>query len=235
MTKFYGIGVGPGDPELLTIKAVNTLEKLDILLIPSGKKDGKSESYEIAKRYLKSTVHIEKRHFPMTLDLDAMHAGIAPIAEEVKAWVLAGKNVGFLTLGDPMLYSTFIYLLMHLKESVPVETLAGITSFGAIASGMNTPLVDGDASLVICPCTQPMATIEKTLLENDAVVLMKLYKNAEEVVTFLEKHDLSRYCIAVSNFGKPNEIVHKDLRAMCDDQLSYFTTLLMNKRWYKND
>lgn len=235
MSKFYGIGVGPGDPELLTIKAVNTIKNLDMLLIPSGKKDGKSESFEIAKPYLKQGIHIEKRHFPMTLDLDAMHLEIEPIAAEVIQWVQSGKNVGFLTLGDPMIYSTFIYLLKHLKDKIDVASLAGISSFSAIASGFNTPLVDGDASLVICPCTQSLALIEKTILENDAVVLMKIYKNSAEVLELLRKHQLLQQCVMVSNFGKPNEQVHDVHGDIHHDEISYFTTLLLNKRWYKND
>lgn len=235
MNKFYGIGVGPGDPELLTVKAVNTLKSLDLLLVPSGKKEGKSESYEIAKSYLKPDIQVEKRHFPMTLDLEAMHEEIAPIAMEVIDWVKSGLNVGFLTLGDPMIYSTFIYLLEHFKGKIPVASVAGISSFSAIASGMITPLVDGDASLVICPCTQPLDRIEKTILDHDAVVLMKLYKNSESVLDILKKHDLLKQCVMVSNFGKDSEIIH-DLKTLKEhEDISYFTTLLLNKRWYKND
>lgn len=235
MSKFYGIGVGPGDPELLTVKAVNTIKQLDLLLVPSGKKDGKSESYEIARPYLREDIAVEKRHFPMTLDLDAMRKDIKPIADEVIQWVKEGKNVGFLTLGDPMLYSTFIYLLEHFQNTIDVQSIAGISSFGAIASGFNTPLVDGDASLVICPCTQPLDKIEKTLLENDSVVLMKLYKNSEAVIELLKKHQLLKHCLMVSNYGKPNE-EHHDLSGDIDfDAISYFTTLLLNKRWYKHD
>lgn len=231
MSKFIGIGVGPGDPELLTLKALSAIKTLDLLLVPSGRKGGKSEALEIASPHLPKDIDTQTRHFPMTLDLEHMYGEIAPIADEVKAWVNSGKTVGFLTLGDPMLYSTYIYLLKSLQGSIPIETIPGITSFGAIAAGYNRPLVDGDASLVICPCTQPIEAIEKTIVENEAVVLMKLYKNASAVVALLKKHGLEKHVIVVSNYGKANAVFHDHLDRLSDDSLSYFTTLLLNKRW----
>ena len=231
MSKFFGIGVGPGDPDLLTLKAVNCLKSLDILVVPQGRKGGQSEAHIIASPHLPSHVEIVARHFAMTADQKEMDDAIDPIAEEIRALVLSGKAVGFVTLGDPMLYSTYIYLLKRLKDQIEIETIGGLSSYSAMASGFNRPLVEGDTPLLIYPCTEDLSDLENQLVLHDSIVLMKVYRNFEIIKALLLKHDLLKYAVAVSDFSKPNQKIYDDLSRVKFEDISYFTTILINKGW----
>lgn len=107
MAKFYGIGTGPGDSGLLTMKAVHTLERLDVLYAPEAKKGGASLALKIVAPHLPERLTVKQRHFPMTYNKEEKEQAWERIAAEIKADVLAGKNAGFITLGDPMVYSTY--------------------------------------------------------------------------------------------------------------------------------
>ncbi|GAB6106799.1 precorrin-2 C(20)-methyltransferase [Fusibacter bizertensis] len=229
MSKLIGIGVGPGDPELLTLKAIRALEKLDILLLPTGKTGGESEAYTICKSYIPSTVLLEKRHFPMTNDKNTMLSAIFEIAIEVRQWVNEGKTVGFVTLGDPMLYSTYGYLLKFLKDQITIETIPGIMSFGAIASGNNKVLCEGDTPLIVYPCVDDLKELDALLATQKSLVLMKVYKSFESVKALILAHHLEDDCLIVSDFGKASQKIFKALADVDSSELSYFTTILINK------
>ena len=233
MHKFYGIGVGPGDPELLTLKAVKRIEKLDVLVVPQGKSGGTSEAHQIVSPYLTAETQILYRHFPMISDVHAMMAQIKPIADEIETLVSEGKDVGFVTLGDPMLYSTYIYLLKFLAGKIEVETLTGISSYSAIASGANRPLVEGDMPLLIYPCIDDLSDLEDKLIAFDAMVLMKVYRSFDAIKALIQKHNLGKHCVIVSDFGKPNEKKFENIDRVTFEDISYFTTIIMNKRWSK--
>jgi len=233
MSKFYGIGVGPGDPELLTLKAINRLKTLDCLVVPQGRKGGNSEAHLIVSTYLNPETEIIARHFPMTSNQEEMDAAIDPIADEIKSLVTSGKNVGFVTLGDPMLYSTYIYLLKRLQDQIEIETLSGLSSYSAMASGFNRPLVEGDTPLLIYPCTEDLSDLERHLMAHESVVLMKVYRNFEHIKALLIKHGLIDYSVAVSDFSKPNQKIYDDLKTVSFEDISYFTTILINKGWKK--
>ena len=231
MSKFVGIGVGPGDPGLLTVKAVEQFKHLDILLVPESKKNAVSEAHQIALPFLPEDLEIVGRHFPMILDKTLMLASVKEIALEVIEWVKSGKTVGFVTLGDPMLYSTYIYLLKFISEGVVVETIPGISSYAAIASGLSRPLVEGDDPLMIYPCTADMTELRRVLETYDSIVLMKVYKSFETVVGMMQELDLLDKAVAVSNYGKPDQYIHENLAETDPSEVSYFTTVLINKRW----
>ncbi len=231
MAKFVGIGVGPGEPDLLTVRAVEQFKTLDILLVPESKKNAKSEAHMIASKYLPESLEIIGRHFPMILDKEQMLASVKEIALEVIEWVKAGKTVGFVTLGDPMLYSTYIYLLKYISEGVSVETIPGISSYTAIASGLNRPLVEAEDPLIVYPCTADMDALREVLTHYNAIVLMKVYKSFETVVSMMKELDLIQHAVVVSNYGKPEEVIHENVLETDPSEVSYFTTILINKRW----
>lgn len=229
---FYGIGVGVGNSGFVTKKAIDVLESLDILYVPTAKKDEKfSMAHKIVKEYLKDSTLIKDRHFPMNYDSDELQKAWSGIAAEIKADVKAGKKVGFVTIGDPMIYSTYIYLLRLLRDKIEISTIPGIASFLDIASNNNFPLVEGDDALVIVPATIGGAKIRQYLQNENSIVLMKVYKNFEEVVSILSEEKLLGCSIAVSNSSKDDEVVYRNIEAMKKENVSYFTTILVNKRW----
>ena len=230
MAKFYGIGTGPEDSTLVTIKAVNTIKMLDILYTPEPKKGGDSLALSIVKEYVPDTVEIKQRHFPMNNDSVEKMASWDAIAAEIKDDVKAGKEVGFITLGDPMIYSTYVYIMERLMDEIEVETIPGISSFSNIASNQNFPLVMDTDPLMVIPCTMEEEKIDAALQTYDCFVLMKVYKNFKEIVQKLEKYDLIDSAILVSNSSQEREVVYKDLRDVhLQEKISYFSTILVNR------
>ena len=230
MAKFYGIGTGPGDSTLVTIKAVNTIKMLDILYTPEPKKGGDSLALSIVKEYVPDTVEIKQRHFPMNNDSVEKMASWDAIAAEIKDDVKAGKEVGFITLGDPMIYSTYVYIMERLMDEIEVETIPGISSFSNIASNQNYPLVMDTDPLMVIPCTMEEEKIDEALGKYDCFVLMKVYKKINMILEKLEKYDLIDHAILVSNSSQEREEVFTNLRDdKIDEKISYFSTILVNK------
>jgi precorrin-2/cobalt-factor-2 C20-methyltransferase len=230
MTKFYGIGTGPGDSSLLTIKAVDTLKKLDILYTPEAQKEGKSLALSIVEPYLNDKIEIKQKHFPMNFDSVEKIDAWDDIAKEIQRDVEDVKNVGFITLGDPMIYSTYVYIMERLISKIEVETIPGISSFSNIASNQNFPLVMDKEPLIIIPCTTDEEKIDYALENYSSIVLMKVYKNFERIIDKIEKNNLMDYAILVSNSSLGSEKVYKNLREIdLSKKVSYFSTILINK------
>ena len=230
MAKFYGIGTGPGDSSLVTVKAVNTLKNLDILYTPESKKGGESLALSIVDEYLPESLEIKSRHFPMNFNgtekIQVWNSVSGEIIEDVKK----GKNVGFVTLGDPMIYSTYVYVMERLMEDIEVETIPGISSFSNIASNQNFPLVMDTDPLIVIPCTMEEEKIDEALEKYDCLVLMKVYKKINMVIDKLKKHELIDHAILVSNSSQDKEEVFTNLRdEHIDEKISYFSTILVNK------
>ncbi|MGL5693500.1 MAG: cobalt-factor II C(20)-methyltransferase [Peptostreptococcaceae bacterium] len=230
MAKFYGIGTGPGDSALVTIKAVETIRELDILYTPESKKGGESLALSIVSKYLPEGLEIKSRHFPMNFNDGEKVLAWDKIAEEIVEDVKNGKNVGFVTLGDPMIYSTYVYIMERLIDDIEVETIPGISSFSNIASNQNFPLVMDREPLIVIPCTMEEERIDYALQNYNCIVLMKVYKNFKEIIYKLDKFDLIDSAILVSNSSQEGEVVYTNLRDVhLEEKISYFSTILVNK------
>ena len=226
----YGIGVGPGDKELLTVKAVDTLKNIDVLYTPEAKKGGDSLALSIVKKYLPEDLEIKSRHFPMSNDSFEKIQVWNDVSSEIVSDVKDGKDVGFITLGDPMIYSTYVYVMERLMEDIEVETIPGISSFSNIASNQNYPLVMDTDPLMVIPCTMEEEKIDEALRKYDCFVLMKVYKKINMILEKLEKYDLIDHAILVSNSSQEREEVFTNLRDdRIDEKISYFSTILVNK------
>lgn len=201
MGKFYGIGVGPGDEKLLTLRAVEALQSLDVLLVPATRSGEKGVAHRIADRYLRDTLEIHPVDFPMVADeqifIDAGHAA----AEIIRQKIATGKTVGFITLGDPGVYSTYAYIVRALGEAVEIETIPGITSFCAAAAMANRPLVEKDEVLSIVPMNACDEQIEGVLACGDAFTFMKVHGREQRLVTLLKKHGLDANGILAKRCG----------------------------------
>ena len=235
MAKFYEIGTGPGDSSLVTVKAINTLKNIDILYTPEAKKGGDSLALSIVKEYVPDKVEIKSRHFPMSNHGTDKIEAWEDISKEIVSDVKSGKDVGFITLGDPMIYSTYVYVMERIMEDIEVETIPGISSFSNIASNQNFPLVMDTDPLVVIPCTMEEDKIDEALEKYDCIVLMKIYKKINLILDKLKKHNLIDYAILVSNSSQEREVVFTNLREEeIDEKISYFSTILVNKNNKKN-
>ncbi|MBR4642316.1 MAG: precorrin-2 C(20)-methyltransferase [Selenomonadaceae bacterium] len=227
---FYGIGVGPGDPELLTVKAINALKKIDVLIAPKTEKKSDSVALSIAQPYLKSNVEIIYQTFPMVKDFAEETETFEANKEEILNELRGGKNVGFATLGDPMFFSTYIYIFRLLKPAgVKIITIPGVPAFLAIAAQIGRPLAYGNDILTIIPATAELDAIKNFLDKADATVLMKVYKNFPEVVDALKAHGMIDKAILVSRCGLDDEKIITDVAAHKDEHLNYLSTILTRR------
>lgn len=175
--KLFGVGVGPGDPELLTLRGVKVLNNVDVICAPVSEPDGESMALRVVeKNGLLKGKKVLRLVFPMTRDKEALRRGRRKAAARVMKELERGRNVAFVTLGDPGLYSTFTYLLEELKDTVDVETVPGVTSISACLAVCNTSLAKGDEGVAVLPASEAEGRLGSLLLNFDSVVLLKAKK-----------------------------------------------------------
>ena len=139
-----------------------------------------------------------------------------------------GKNVGFLTIGDTMTYSTYVYLLEHLPEKYLVETVPGISSFVDMASRFNFPLMIGEESLKVVSLN-PKTDIEAEIASADNIVFMKVSRSFERLKQAILATGNQENVIMVSNCGKENQVVAYNIEELEEEDIPYFTTLILKK------
>lgn len=220
--KLYGIGVGPGDPELLTIKALRLIKECDIIAVP-GEIPQETVAYKIAEGICPE---IEKKemlgiHMPMTKDkavLKKCHEdGTDRLCEELSK----GKMVAFLTLGDPTIYSTYIYLHEGVKRrGYPVEIVSGIPSFCAAAAKLNMSIAMGAQQLHIIPASYQ---VKEGLKLSGTKILMKAGRKLPEVKEFLK--DCEEQIFMVENCGMEEERVYCGAEQM-PETAGYYTIVI---------
>ena len=223
----YGIGVGPGDPDLITLKAIKILQQVDIVAVPESKKELGSTALDIARPHLKADVDMLTLTFPMTRDVEKRLHSRRENARLIAEQINQGKNVAFLTLGDPMLYSTFQYVMEHVAaEGISCESIPGIYSFNAISNSLNLPLVSGDERLaVICELnSDSWAAVQHF----DTVVCMKVSAYHELLYKLLSNNAEWDFAM-VTNAGKDSQQVTRDIADLITD-VHYFSTVILTKR-----
>ncbi|MDU7198912.1 cobalt-factor II C(20)-methyltransferase [Phytobacter diazotrophicus] len=230
--RLYALGIGPGASDLLTVRAARILGKLDVLYAPAGRKGGDSLALSIVREYLGEQTEIRCTHFPMSADSAEKEAVWDDVAAALSAETLAGKQVGFITLGDAMLFSTWVFLLQRLGRPDWLEIVPGVTSFAAIAARTQTPLAMEQQSLAVVSCTAPEAEIKQALANHDSLVLMKVYGRFARVKELLADAGLLDRAVMMAEATLPGEQCWRQLAEVSDEQpLPYFSTILVNKQW----
>jgi len=225
--KLYGIGTGPGDPELITIKAVNALKSADILFVPVTKKEKESFAFEIVKNYVKSDIKIIPLHFPMVKDVSEKERKRKENAEIIKSHMKEHKTGVFVTIGDIMVYSTFFYMYDYLKNDLDIETIPGITSFSLISSINKHPLVMGNKSLLVVPVTKN-TDFETELDKSDNIVFMKVSADSKKLHDALIKKRLENSFVLVSKAGTEDEFISRDI-GILQSKIPYLSTIIVNR------
>ena len=226
--KFYGVGVGPGDPSLLTLQAVDVLQSVDLVAIPKSKLDRESVAWDIAKIHCPSNVRLVELEMPMTSDQQVLTKAWQDGAQILLTELKKNKSVAFITLGDPSLYSTYSYLLNILQEELPQEcitTVPGITAMSAAAARINLPLATGDEPLLILPSTKDVGEF----LNFPNLVLMKVSRRLPEILTILEKRE--RKAVLLTRLGQSEEKIRWEPKPQdfTSDKIDYLSLLLVKK------
>jgi len=229
--KLFGVGVGPGDPELITVKAVRVIKEADIIFTAASSKNTYSLAVEIASPYISSSARIEHLGFPMTKNEEEVEAAWIANAKQISSVMKQGMTAVFLTLGDPTTYSTFGYILKKMKCIMPeadIETIPGITSFHAASARLNRILVEGEESLLVTSGAYGGDRIRQ-VKEVENVAIVKAYKNITDINMALKDAGLYTKGVAVSKCGRKNEEIIENLDVLETREPDYWTLILASK------
>jgi precorrin-2/cobalt-factor-2 C20-methyltransferase len=229
--KFYGIGVGPGDPDLLTLRAVKAFKSVDVVFEVVGPNTKKSVSGSVLDS-LEIKADRFSLTFSMSLENDVRNAAIVKNAGIIAESLLQGKNCAFATIGDPMVYSTYIYILGELSTRYPeleVETIPGITSFQAAASISNFPLVEHTETLCVIPAFSE-ENLEKYPIDNaDTIVFLKTYRSRNSILEILKKKGIVCSALYAARIGLDGELFCQDLNEIESLPEEYLSLLIVKK------
>ncbi|OGW78077.1 MAG: precorrin-2 C(20)-methyltransferase [Omnitrophica bacterium RIFCSPLOWO2_02_FULL_45_16] len=228
--RLYGVGIGPGDPKLLTLKAKDALEKADIIFAPKGTDEGISVARRIIEQVIEGKKTYSELTFPMTKDKAVLKKYWKKAGRRIAGELKKGKEAAFVTLGDPFIYSTYIYLLKILKQDFPnidVETIPGISAFNAAASRAGFSLLEGKEKMAVLPVSETLEGIEEALKDFDTVVLMKVGTKLQKVIHLLKQKGLAQNAVLVSRAGHPNEKIIRNIASIKDKELGYLSVILV--------
>ena len=208
----YGIGVGPGDPELLTLKAVRVLRKVAAVAVPVSREDGESYALTTVSTWLQPEQRVLRLHFPMTRDVATRERHRRAAARAIAAESYAGRDVAFLTEGDPLIHSTFIYVLRRLPENLPVEIVPGVSQ-----------------RLAVVPATSESLTgLRRILGDFDTVVLIKIHRTLDRLIDLLDEMGLVEQAVLVERASHSSGRVVRDLRDLRGQPVHYLSLLIVH-------
>ncbi len=220
---FYSVGMGPGDPELMTRKAISIINTCEVIAVPDSQ-GSENVVLGIAGELADGKI-IVCCDSPMIRDQAVIDRYHRSNAKKLAAFLDQGLDVAFLTLGDPAIYSTAIYIQRQLTElGYDTQMIPGVPSFCAVAARLNQPLCEASQSLHIVPATRE--SVEQALHATGTQVLMKAGKNISHIKKALKKQ--SKIAQAVERCGMRDEKVHCNLDTL-DDQASYFSVVIVKE------
>ena len=229
---FYGVGVGPGDPELLTLKALRVLQEVPVICTPRSETSQESYALDIVRDYLNEQRQ-EIIRIPFPIDDEAGAAAVwRGAADTIGAHLTRGEDVAFITEGDPMLYSTFSYVLDSVSSGYPgvtVEIIPGVSSVMAAASSAGVPLVTHGQRLVILPAVYGIDDLSEAIANYDTIVLMKVNRTLLQALANLEQLGLAGKGIYVRRASTAREEVVRDLTKLSEEDLDYFSLLIIKR------
>ncbi len=229
----YGIGVGPGDPELVPVKSARILGQVDIVYTAASTKNDYSLAVQIAREFIPATTRVEKLHFPMTHDHGTKKRAWRDNARQIISGLEKGESAAFLTLGDPLTYSTYGYLLRYIRSQapdIPVATIPGITSYQAAAACLNLPLVEGEESLMVVSGARGGQRLRQMSRKPETVVFLKAYRNVDDISAAIAESDCYEHHVAVSRCGRPDQRVIQDIDTLSSQRPDYWTLIIAKRK-----
>ncbi len=230
--RLYGVGVGPGDPELLTVKAQRVLQSVPVIWVPQAGISAESYAYSIVKGIIdEERQEVVRAKFP-TNDEEAALDVWRGAARDLAVHLEAGRDVAFITEGDPMLYSTFAYVLETIQEEyphLPVEVIPGVSSVMAAAASAAAPLVHHGQRLAILPAVYGIDDLREAIALYDTIVLMKVNRTLLDALANLERLGLAGRTIYVRRATTERERVVRNIQELSAEDLDYFSLLIIRR------
>lgn len=239
MPELIGIGVGPGDPDLLTVKAVKAIQNADVIMCPASKEDRPSIALSVVNSLIDKSKNQEiiKLIFPMTKDKDVLVETWKKNAKIMAEKVLTGKNVVYLTVGDPFLYSTWIYMHRDISKNHPeikISVIPGIVSMFTFASKVGVSIAEGAEKVSIIPSCYDLSSVKEIARNSESMIFLKDGRYFDQVIQVLKDAgfpDDSIFAIG-QDLGTEHEIIRKmKLGEVNDDTLTtkYFSILVVKR------
>ncbi|MEU6827020.1 precorrin-3B C(17)-methyltransferase [Nocardia beijingensis] len=231
--KLWGVGLGPGDPELVTVKAANVIGAADVIAFHSAR-HGRSISRRIAAPYMRPGQLEEHLVYPVTTETTDHPGGYQgaidefyeQAAERLAEHLTAGRSVALLAAGDPLFYSSYMHMHRRLADRFEAEIIPGITSVSAASAALGTPLVEGEQVLTVLPGTMPVDELTRRLRTTDAAAIMKLgrtYPGVRQALTDSGRLAGAYYVERASSAEQ--RVLHAG--AVDDDEVPYFAITLV--------
>ena len=229
---FYGVGIGPGDPELLSLKALRVIRSAAHIFVPKAEAKADSFALDIVSPYV-DRAKVREMVFPMIRDPQRLKEFWTAAADEMMACLRRGEDVAFLTIGDPLTFSTYNYVLEIIRRELPeknIVTVPGITSYNAVAARASFSLAEGNERIAILPVPEgDLGPLREALKAFDTVVLMKVAKKLDAVVDLLEEMGLTGRAVFGSYVGTPQEFVTREVASLKGTGRGYMSVIIVRK------
>jgi precorrin-2/cobalt-factor-2 C20-methyltransferase len=226
----YGISVGPGDPELITLKGLRSLQQVPVVAFPAGVEGKPGMAQQIISPWLSQQQQLLALKFPYVQDMVMLAEAWKEAAEQVWKYLEQGLDVAFACEGDISFYSTFTYLAQTLQQIHPeavIELVPGVCSPMAAASVLGLPLTIRHQRLVVLPALYHIGELETVLDWADVVVLMKVSSVYEQVWKVLQQRALLSNSWVVERATLPDMVIHADISDRPNLKLPYFSLLIV--------
>jgi len=222
--KIYGLGLGPGDPELVTMKTVRLIQTLPVLAYPESQR-GPSFARRIAAPYIPETAIEMKLHTPMVIDAAVAQAEYDKQADDIAKHLDEGRDVGLLCEGDPFLFGSFMYLYDRLMDRYEIEVIPGVTSVTAAAAAAGQPLCSREDVMTVLAGTLDEEELERQLLNTNTAVIMKVGRHLPKIRKVIDKLGCLQSSVYVERALNPDQKV-MGLARLDEDIAPYFSIIL---------
>lgn len=232
MGTFYGVGVGPGDPELITQKAVRILSEVDWIFFPSDSKNGASFVRRIVEPLGLPAGKFRGVSLEMSRNRSAERPGYRFAADQIAREMRNGKSVAWITEGDPLFYSTFLFLYEEIRRRFPsirAEIIPGVTSVSAAAARAHVPVCRLDEKVAVVPAAYGLENLSFLLNDFTTVFLLKVHTVFNQLLRHLASMPEPIYAVYVEKVGTPEERVVSDLESLRGKKLPYFSLVVLRK------
>ena len=230
--RLFGVGVGPGDPELLTLKALRVLQAASVICVPQSATQPDSYALNIVRGFLDPLKQETLRlTFPID-DPDAVAEVWLAAAHTIAQRLQGGQDVAFITEGDPMLYSTFSYVLYSIRSaypSIPIEIVPGVSSVMAAAASGGVSLATHGQRLAVLPAVYGIDDLSEAIANYDTIVLMKVNRTLLQAIANLESLGLAGKAIYVRRATTAKEQIVRDLGKLSGEDMDYFSLLIIKR------
>ncbi|MEZ5804497.1 MAG: precorrin-2 C(20)-methyltransferase [Rhizobiaceae bacterium] len=231
--RLIGVGTGPGDPELLTLKAVRALAQADVLA-HFAKRSSNGNARAIVEAHVRPGITELPLHYPVTTEIDKDHddykaqilAFYESSAEAVASHLAAGRIVAVLSEGDPFFYGSYMHLHVRLAHRFPTEVIPGVSAMAGCWSSTGQPIVQGDDVLSVLPGTMSEFELTRRLSDTDAAVIMKVGRNLPKIRRALASAGKLDGAVYVER-GTMANAVSMRLADKADDKAPYFSIILV--------